>query len=124
MSAVDLVFFFFFQAEDGIRDFHVTGVQTCALPISRRPALDLTLQEEADTSGGKPRSQHLLIGPPDKKGQSLVRDLAWTPIATAASGILGRINGTIDAIVKEAAAPKPAASPAASPSVSPSPPPA
>src|SRR5690606_39923610 len=26
--------FFFFQAEDGIRDFHVTGVQTCALPIS------------------------------------------------------------------------------------------
>src|SRR5690606_40579588 len=28
------VYFFFFQAEDGIRDFHVTGVQTCALPIS------------------------------------------------------------------------------------------
>src|SRR5690606_40617540 len=26
---------FFFQAEDGIRDFHVTGVQTCALPIFR-----------------------------------------------------------------------------------------
>src|SRR5690606_40887621 len=26
--------YFFFQAEDGIRDFHVTGVQTCALPIS------------------------------------------------------------------------------------------
>src|SRR5690606_40563498 len=31
----ELPFFaFFFQAEDGIRDFHVTGVQTCALPIS------------------------------------------------------------------------------------------
>src|SRR5438874_853932 len=29
-------FFFFFQAEDGIRDLYVTGVQTCALPISRR----------------------------------------------------------------------------------------
>src|SRR5256885_5281345 len=27
------VFFFFFQAEDGIRDYKVTGVQTCALPI-------------------------------------------------------------------------------------------
>src|SRR5256885_12859523 len=26
--------FFFFQAEDGIRDYKVTGVQTCALPIS------------------------------------------------------------------------------------------
>src|SRR5439155_12988479 len=32
--------FFFFQAEDGIRDGHVTGVQTCALPICElgRPA--------------------------------------------------------------------------------------
>src|SRR5256885_8619551 len=29
-----LVYFFFFQAEDGIRDYKVTGVQTCALPIS------------------------------------------------------------------------------------------
>src|SRR3989475_1443998 len=28
-----MVFFFFFQAEDGIRDLTVTGVQTCALPI-------------------------------------------------------------------------------------------
>src|SRR5204862_5080605 len=27
------LFFFFFQAEDGIRDLYVTGVQTCALPI-------------------------------------------------------------------------------------------
>ena len=27
------VFVFFFQAEDGIRDIGVTGVQTCALPI-------------------------------------------------------------------------------------------
>src|SRR5256885_6917110 len=28
-----IFFFFFFQAEDGIRDYKVTGVQTCALPI-------------------------------------------------------------------------------------------
>src|SRR2546430_17683591 len=31
--------FFFFQAEDGIRDLTVTGVQTCALPISYLPPL-------------------------------------------------------------------------------------
>src|SRR5690606_40438435 len=31
-----VIIFFFFQAEDGIRDFHVTGVQTCALPISAK----------------------------------------------------------------------------------------
>src|SRR5256885_7740536 len=30
-----MVIFFFFQAEDGIRDYKVTGVQTCALPILR-----------------------------------------------------------------------------------------
>src|SRR5215467_9946318 len=36
-----LVFCFFFQAEDGIRDYKVTGVQTCALPIC--------------AGGGKPR---------------------------------------------------------------------
>src|SRR5256885_7202181 len=29
----EMVLFFFFQAEDGIRDYKVTGVQTCALPI-------------------------------------------------------------------------------------------
>src|SRR5215813_1960095 len=34
MFIVFLFFFFFFQAEDGIRDADVTGVQTCALPIS------------------------------------------------------------------------------------------
>src|SRR5690625_6063527 len=31
--------FFFFQAEDGIRDGHVTGVQTCALPICTKTEL-------------------------------------------------------------------------------------
>src|SRR6266542_4378090 len=34
LPAPGLVRFFFFQAEDGIRDATVTGVQTCALPIS------------------------------------------------------------------------------------------
>src|SRR5206468_7660388 len=33
MPSAILLFFFFFQAEDGIRDLIVTGVQTCALPI-------------------------------------------------------------------------------------------
>src|SRR5215813_11461808 len=35
MEDGEILFFFFFQAEDGIRDADVTGVQTCALPISR-----------------------------------------------------------------------------------------
>src|SRR6516162_4527521 len=36
---MNLCFFFFFQAEDGIRDYKVTGVQTCALPICGRSGL-------------------------------------------------------------------------------------
>src|SRR6266496_2275290 len=40
-----VVYFFFFQAEDGIRDLYVTGVQTCALPISA------WLHETTDVAG-------------------------------------------------------------------------
>src|SRR5690606_41115174 len=36
--------FFFFQAEDGIRDFHVTGVQTCALPIFSPEAIERAVE--------------------------------------------------------------------------------
>src|SRR5205809_2571251 len=39
------LFFFFFQAEDGIRDVAVTGVQTCALPISFFLRLTSTILE-------------------------------------------------------------------------------
>src|SRR5690606_39535937 len=41
-------FCFFFQAEDGIRDFHVTGVQTCALPISGNAIGGLSVGEPAE----------------------------------------------------------------------------
>src|SRR5690348_720656 len=40
-------FFFFFQAEDGIRDGRVTGVQTCALPISGDGTTTATLLAQA-----------------------------------------------------------------------------
>src|SRR5439155_2071058 len=46
-------FFFFFQAEDGIRDGHVTGVQTCALPISIQAYRDSTKVD----SGNGPKRQ-------------------------------------------------------------------
>src|SRR2546430_16233751 len=47
-------YFFFFQAEDGIRDLTVTGVQTCALPISGSTA-----------PGGRTRRRR---GPPKTRG--------------------------------------------------------
>src|SRR2546430_6374023 len=52
-------FFFFFQAEDGIRDLTVTGVQTCALPIyvaprpeARRRLLDARIDLSQHRAGG------------------------------------------------------------------------
>src|SRR5690349_22034331 len=39
-SVIRPLVFFFFQAEDGIRDLYVTGVQTCALPIYSGSASD------------------------------------------------------------------------------------
>src|SRR6266850_6301010 len=39
-------YFFFFQAEDGIRDYKVTGVQTCALPIFHRSSATLANNEK------------------------------------------------------------------------------
>src|SRR5690625_5602080 len=43
---------FFFQAEDGIRDGHVTGVQTCALPISTGIEPDFSLVKFKKLVGG------------------------------------------------------------------------
>src|SRR5207249_7568472 len=42
--------FFFFQAEDGIRDRNVTGVQTCALPISLRNLIQPVDEHTSDVS--------------------------------------------------------------------------
>src|SRR5260370_26490908 len=48
----ELVVFFFFQAEDGIRDSSVTGVQTCALPIyARKERVLLIGTDQRITSG-------------------------------------------------------------------------
>src|SRR5699024_7840875 len=50
--------FFFFQAEDGIRDRNVTGVQTCALPISvdleNMEGLPVSIETIHETYSGKP----------------------------------------------------------------------
>src|SRR5699024_11554994 len=45
---------FFFQAEDGIRDRNVTGVQTCALPICAHPGWKLSRQQLSNHKGCSP----------------------------------------------------------------------
>src|SRR5260370_27864980 len=68
-----LFFFFFFQAEDGIRDSSVTGVQTCALPISR--GLDvLTIKFWLEA----PSNQNLMV----KTSKPRAGDSAESPSVT------------------------------------------
>src|SRR2546430_2863153 len=57
---------FFFQAEDGIRDLTVTGVQTCALPIFRCIDLGMTLDEAGQRL--KPNGEYWL------KGEAMLRE--------------------------------------------------
>src|SRR3712207_8643558 len=55
---MSFAYIFFFQAEDGIRDIGVTGVQTCALPISvvgrRHPEVAVTLGQAERVEGHAP----------------------------------------------------------------------
>src|SRR2546429_4841789 len=67
----NLIIFFFFQAEDGIRDVAVTGVQTCALPISRlqcyrrrAPARFSTPPSAAGSSRGRSVPPHPRVRSP------------------------------------------------------------
>ena len=53
----------FFQAEDGIRDIGVTGVQTCALPISiKETCAETMIDEERSVILRSPRTRLLLLG--------------------------------------------------------------
>src|SRR2546422_7307999 len=54
----DYVSFFFFQAEDGIRDVAVTGVQTCALPIYLAARV-AELEETAPLFRAQPQLEHV-----------------------------------------------------------------
>src|SRR2546422_8060122 len=66
-----VLFFFFFQAEDGIRDVAVTGVQTCALPIS--------CQGEVGFSEHRPCPASPPLEPADALDVDDVPDLADRP---------------------------------------------
>src|SRR5207249_6594915 len=74
-------FFFFFQAEDGIRDRYVTRVQTCALPISPwrpRSGPAASLRHPFGRAGPAPGSVGApTIGPPPPPGPVPPPDPSW-----------------------------------------------
>src|SRR5256885_16401938 len=80
--------FFFFQAEDGIRDYKVTGVQTCALPISTITAADINSAERAV------ERQMLIITAELKRGLGI---LATTGATAPFVGLLGTTMGIVTA---------------------------
>src|SRR5215210_2136691 len=65
--------FFFFQAEDGIRGTSVTGVQTCALPISSTtsPSDQGDLGDATEAAAGKAEA---VIGAPNREDRNVHRE--------------------------------------------------
>src|SRR5256885_3617369 len=69
MYLLVFVFFFFFQAEDGIRDYKVTGVQTCALPIYTLPPIITKQDPQSD-----PIMTLLVSGPMSRRELTEIAD--------------------------------------------------
>src|SRR5688572_30928981 len=76
---------FFFQAEDGIRDLTVTGVQTCALPIwsdAATHALRLALGDATTAARAYERKDQLVslalgLDPHGERSSALLRQIVW-----------------------------------------------
>src|SRR5256885_5297847 len=87
--------FFFFQAEDGIRDYKVTGVQTCALPISGARTRWISVT----TSGVVPHTPRKLVttsNDPASHGS-----VCMSPIRMSASGLRSRARSEERRVGKE-----------------------
>src|SRR5256885_14278903 len=95
MVALANISFFFFQAEDGIRDYKVTGVQTCALPISSVCPPN-PRSYEGITPGmcqGSKRNSTAVAGPESVRAAASERahraEPNWTGLAAACKGRAG-----------------------------------
>src|SRR2546427_6494124 len=85
-------YFFFFQAEDGIRDLTVTGVQTCALPISQLCAGAWPLPGKAATYVAGRRSSIQIRFPLAGRNLPPRRGLAFEKPPARASREIGRAS--------------------------------
>src|SRR3712207_7828911 len=76
-----IFYFFFFQAEDGIRDIGVTGVQTCALPISANFCSSTLLIAKSTTNS---TNSSVIMSKPDTSHRS------WFSCSSCSSCFLPR----------------------------------
>src|SRR6478672_3779067 len=112
-----ITFFFFFQAEDGIRDLIVTGVQTCALPICRLRDGGLVGLELREV-GGQDGAERGRVGGQqrrargDRGGEPLDPRLGGgqhlrgavplaVPVVDPADGVAGRAEGGVARDVRD-----------------------
>src|SRR2546430_5116172 len=77
--------FFFFQAEDGIRDLTVTGVQTCALPIS-----GATVAVGSRTVLTQPDGRYSIAGVPAGTDSVRARIIGYAPASSPVTVVGGR----------------------------------
>src|SRR5687768_7588000 len=107
MICVYFFYFFFFQAEDGIRDVAVTGVQTCALPISggELPLEQRDVRHHADDGVQHDEADHEVVGEIGHGYRSTSPKTGSTdPMMATTSATLwpGMMWGRIDRFEKEA----------------------
>src|SRR5256886_2353164 len=89
MSAALTLIFFFFQAEDGIRYLTVTGVQTCALPISpRRALLSLSLTVAVYTAAAAQTAAPAPSGATAAWTLKMKGDIRWQQVTPAGAPLL------------------------------------
>src|SRR5699024_12086029 len=85
---VRFMFVFFFQAEDGIRDRNVTGVQTCALPICSTQAVSILNSQESNVFIMLSSN----IGSVNKKNSRLIPVRNQTGVSYAPENQIGRAS--------------------------------
>src|SRR5207244_4621623 len=99
---------FFFQAEDGIRDDLVTGVQTCALPIFVQagvpaPAIPMLLGAGALSGSGR---MHVVLAVAAAMAATLSADVLWYSLGRSygarALGMLSRFSLDPDSLIRHA----------------------
>src|SRR3712207_9588028 len=98
------MFFFFFQAEDGIRDIGVTGVQTCALPIyeTALEPYDIFLIADGQKPGNREAAQKAFAEMGEMAGDAIATALTLIDgIVVIGGGLAGAAKYILPALVKE-----------------------
>src|SRR2546429_7145136 len=81
VHCADSCLFFFFQAEDGIRDVAVTGVQTCALPISSRSRREKRCSKQAKFSSAATFASKFLFPRSNRRKPRVANSASRRPTA-------------------------------------------